>query len=134
MPIDQGQANITTVGHFDPYLTHSLVATDQQAEQPHSQFELAAEVATFLAVSESWEQDHPGSTIQFSGSTLKRSPDSAGRNPYLNIRVDGELIPDHNDIYDPRIESFIRQLILVSSQTTQLDERKLQRSKALTPQ
>lgn len=49
--------------------------------------------------------------------------DSAGRNPYLNIFVDEELIHDHKDINVPRIESFLRQLILISSQSTDLGNR-----------
>ncbi len=36
-------------------------------------------------------------------------------NPYLNIKVDKELINDHNDIWRPQIVAFIRDLIVIST-------------------
>ncbi|WP_045856492.1 alpha/beta fold hydrolase [Teredinibacter purpureus] len=127
--IDQGKANVTAVGHFDIFRTHYLsseTARSMDAETIEQQwkFNLDDEVKLFLAASDSWENDHPSSVIPFKGSTLTRTEDSAGRNPYLNIRVDEHLIPNHNDIYDPRIESFIQQLIMISSQRGPLDERR----------
>jgi hypothetical protein len=74
-------------------------------------------------VSREWEQDKPGNAIDFEGSRLLRSENSVGRNPYLVIRVEGELIPNHNDITDPRIVSFIRQLIQLSVQDANLKVR-----------
>jgi hypothetical protein len=49
-------------------------------------------------------------------------------NPYLSIYVDGDLIPDHNDIYDQRITEFIRQLIMLSIQEEDPKLRAMQRS------
>jgi hypothetical protein len=69
--------------------------------------------------------------IEFEGSVLERTPNSAGRNPYLVIRVDKQLIPDHNDIDDWRIASFVRQLILIAGQSQDLQERQLMRTRAL---
>lgn len=115
--IDQNKANITAVGHFDPYKTHDLRAAGQDrgagserpaADQPEE---------TFFRNSQRWENDKPGGEIPFSGSLLKRTGTSAGRNPYLVIRVDKQLIRDHNDIDDPRVIEFINQLILISSQS-----------------
>jgi hypothetical protein len=62
---------------------------------------------------------------------LERTPNSAGRNPYLNIRVDGALIPSHDAIWDPRVEAFLGHLILVSGQSRDLTERGEQRRRAL---
>ena len=36
-------------------------------------------------------------------------------NPYLNIRVDKRLIPNHNDIWGDEVIGFIRDLITVST-------------------
>ena len=71
----------------------------------------------FSRTSVSWQEDKPGSIIEFDGSVLERTASSAGRNPYLVVSVDGKLIPDHNDITDPRIIEFVNQLILISSQS-----------------
>jgi hypothetical protein len=127
-PIDQGSANLKTIGHFADYNTHYLRATGEAYQQPSGEWsakQLAREVAVFFEVSKGWENDAPGSRISFHESILERSPDSAGRNPFLNIKVDKKLIPNHNDINDPRVQSFIRQLILLSSQSHQLEQRHL---------
>jgi len=84
---------------------------------------VSAEVQSFVEASKGWEMDKRGSRIPFEGAVLERTESSAGRNPYLNVRVDGELIRDHNDIYDPRVASFIRQLILISSQRQDTESR-----------
>jgi hypothetical protein len=78
-----------------------------------------------------WEADAPGSHIEFPGSMLERTPNSAGRNPYLNICVDGALIPSHDAIWDPRVESFLGHLILVAGQSRDLTERGELRRRAL---
>lgn len=130
--IDQGKANVTAIGHFNDYVTHYLRADDSKENGKQNIFNLESEISLFLAAGEGWENDHPGSKISFIGSTLERTTASAGRNPYLNILVDRELIRDHNDISDPRIESFVRQLILISSQSLKLENRKLLRSKAMS--
>jgi hypothetical protein len=126
--IEQKQANITTVGHFDPYETHTLRAKQAGQAESLPDVPVDAAVRVFLDVAESWEHDQPGSVIDFRDSVLERTETSGGRNPYLVIRVDGELIEDHNDIDDPRIASFIRQLILIASQSKDLDERQEMRS------
>lgn len=64
----------------------------------------------------------PRSKIDIAGLTLERTDRSAGRNPYLVVRVDKQLIKDHNDIDDPRIIEFIKQLILISAQSPERKE------------
>jgi len=110
--IDEKQSNTTTVGHFLPYRTHTLRASPTEAGV--KVLSVVDELSIALKARDSWQNDKPGSRIPFFGSVLERTPSSAGRNPYLVIQVDKALIPDHNDIYDPRITSFIRQLIFLS--------------------
>jgi pimeloyl-ACP methyl ester carboxylesterase len=121
--IDQEKANITSVGHFAPYWTHQLTATAPPVEHEAGGMGTARELDRYATVSREWEQDKPGNAIDFEGSRLLRSENSVGRNPYLVIRVEGELIPNHNDITDPRIVSFIRQLIQLSVQDANLKVR-----------
>jgi hypothetical protein len=100
--IDQNEANVTAVGHFKPYWTHCL------REAP------AAEQTALQAGAE-WIQDYPGNSIAFDGSVLTRTPDSVGQNPYLVVSVGEKLIPNHNNISDPKVIDFIKQMILISS-------------------
>ena len=129
--INEHQADISAVGHFIPYRTHFLRA-DAGSEAGEIKARSADERAqTVMKASQSWEQDAPGSQIEFPGSLLQRTGNSAGRNPYLVIGVDKTLIPDHDSIWDPRIEAFITQLILLSSQSSDLSERRLQRQQGI---
>jgi hypothetical protein len=114
--IGQKRANITALGHFEPYKTHTL----RQAQHPDSKTALEL----YVEASQSWENDQPGSVIRFDGSVLERTPNSVGRNPFLIIRVDKALIRDHNHIDDPKVTSFIRQLILIASQSRNPEQRK----------
>jgi hypothetical protein len=129
--IDQADANVTAVGHFAPYRTHRLTAQSPVPENSETQ-SIESAVKAFFDVSESWENDETGSTITFEGSILERTLTSAGRNPYMVIQVDENLIRDHNDISDPRIASFVRQLILISSQSIDPVERQMTRHKFLS--
>jgi pimeloyl-ACP methyl ester carboxylesterase len=126
--IDQRKANITAVGHFDPYRTHYLGAADEPQTEAADQASVESSLRLFFDLSQRWEDDAPGSVIEFQGSVLERSANSAGRNPFLVIRVDGELIQDHNDLDDPRIASFVRQLILIAGQSDELKVRQKMRS------
>ncbi|GAB4265821.1 MAG: hypothetical protein Kow0092_18400 [Deferrisomatales bacterium] len=126
--INQKAANVTAVGHFEPYRTHYLRAAGEAAVEAAP---AASAVELFLRASDSWENDAPGSEIPFEGSVLTRTETSAGRNPYLVVRVDKELIRDHNHIDDPRVASFLRQLILMASQSADPVERRTKRARAM---
>jgi len=129
--IDQGKADVKSVGHFDPYRTHYLRAAPTSSAAEVKGRSAAQRVQSVLGAGMSWEDDAPGSRIDFPGSVLERSMNSAGRNPYLNVRVDGALIPNHDAIWDPRIEAFLGHLILVSGQSRDLTERTQLRKRAL---
>jgi hypothetical protein len=88
----------------------------------------------FIQSSAGWANDKPGSKIRFGDVMLERTTTSAGRNPYLFAYVDKHLIKDHNDLDDPRIIEFVKQLILISTQSPEQVKavRRLQPS-ATTP-
>lgn len=114
--IDEDQANVAAVGHFEPYRTHRLYPSEGSSTETPAQSPEAT-LGALRNTSLGWVQDKPGSKIDFSGVTLERSMSSPGRDPYLMVYVDGRLIKDHNDIDDPRIIEFIKQVILISTQT-----------------
>jgi hypothetical protein len=124
--IDEASANITAVGHFAPFRTHDLLASGDLKSVADITPTSSAR-ANYVA-SQGWQDDHPSNVIQFLGSTLTRSSDSVGRDPYLVIKVDKALIPDHNSIWDPRIMEFVTQLILVAGQNTDPAIRQQQHS------
>jgi hypothetical protein len=90
-----------------------------------------ASLDRFAEVSDRWENDAPGSVIEFEGSILERTKNSVSRNPYLVIRVDRQLINNHNHINDARVTSFIRQLILIAGQSEELQKRRTMRARTL---
>ena len=127
-------ANLTAVGHFEPYRTHTLTAIAAQPRQQASAVAEAKQTAeAALSVSEQWANDRPGSVISFGETSLNRTQASAARNPYIVAYVDEQLIKNHNDIDDPRIIAFIEQLIFVSTQPQAQLQRTLESKKSATP-
>ena len=124
--IDGGLANVTAVGHFEPYRTHELYPSDARTRSEVAPAQAEQAARTFLQTSTDWSNDKPGSKIDFGGLTLERSHSSAGRDPYIVAYVDKEIINDHNDIDDPRLIQFIEQLILISTQSSQQLQRTLE--------
>lgn len=120
--IDEGRANTQSVGHFEPYRTHALYPTATVARENVAELSTSESVRAVAVASAAWEADVPRSKIDIAGLTLERTDRSAGRNPYLVVRVDKQLIKDHNDIDDPRIIEFIKQLILISAQSPERKE------------
>lgn len=104
--IKQGAADRTAIGHFEPYRTHRL--------NPDNSLSDAGVYTALKAVREGWELDAPGRSIHFPGSVLEHLDKSVSRNPYLLVQVDHDIIPSHNDIYDPRVIDFLSYLIMIS--------------------
>ncbi|WP_062381579.1 hypothetical protein [Pseudomonas abietaniphila] len=94
--------NLTTVGHYQPYITHELykAAPGQPESQP---------------LMKAWSAGgQPSSRLTIAGLTLQRTQ-LGDRNPYMNVSVSGDLIKDHNDIGEPQIIEFLKQMILLST-------------------
>ena len=103
MEIKEGKADITTVGHFEPYQTHHLDAVSNTKRR---------EPAKLRTV---WSSQKAGNSLDFEGSRLSHLNRTHPLNPYLNIKVDSELIANHNDIWGEEIVSFLRDLIVIST-------------------
>jgi len=115
--IDESDANVAAVGHFKPYHTHRLYPVTKRERAQIKPLSTTDSVQMFIQSSADWAHDKPGSEIPFGDVMLERSTTSAGRNPYLFTYVDKQLITDHNDIDDPRIIEFVKQLIMISTQS-----------------
>lgn len=113
--IDEHDANISAVGHFEPYRTHSLYPKSERKREELKATTAAESLQTFIESSAEWRKDAPGNIITFGELKLERTKNSAGRNPYLMTYVDRNLITGHNDIDDERVVEFIKQLILLST-------------------
>lgn len=115
--INESEANVAAVGHFKPYRTHRLYPLNDRERAQLKELSTADSVRLFIQSSADWAHDKSGSKIPFGDVMLERTATSAGRNPYLLTYVDKHLITDHNDIDDPRIIEFVKQLILISTQS-----------------
>lgn len=111
--ISEDAANVAAVGHFEPYRTHRLYSEPGTSPDRVQALSSQDRVNATIAAVSAWSSDEPGSKIPIAGLTLERTPISAGRNPYLVIKVERALIRDHNDIDDPRIIEFLKQLIAI---------------------
>jgi hypothetical protein len=106
MVISEGEADRTSVGHFQPLLTHNLKKDE----------EYKAKVGSLKIenIKKAWKRGKIDGSMNFNGSKLVSLNKSHWYNPYLNISVDKELIPDHNDIWEPSVVSFLRDMIFIS--------------------
>jgi hypothetical protein len=96
------QKNLTTVGHYQPYITHELY--NAAPGQPNTQ-----------PLMQAWAAGgQPSRRLTIAGLTLERTQ-LGDRNPYLNVSVSGDLIKNHNDIGEPQIIEFLKQMILLST-------------------
>lgn len=101
--IDEGKADRTAVGHFEPYLTHRLDPAPVMVR------------ADLLQLITQWEEQSPDVPLNLNGSVLKSLDRTTPLNPYMNIQVDSTLIPNHNDIWGTAVQAFVADLILVST-------------------
>jgi len=103
MEIEEGAADRTTIGHFEPYQTHYLDAKNSTKRMKLTELGTA------------WSSQQAGDSLDFEGSSLTHLDRTHPLNPYLNIKVSSELISDHNDIWGEEVVSFLRDLIVIST-------------------
>lgn len=94
--------NLTAVGHYQPYITHELYKAEPA--QPDTRPLMKAWAAG----------GQPSKRLTIAGLTLERTQ-LGDRNPYMNVSVNGDLIKNHNDIGEPQIIEFLKQMILLST-------------------
>lgn len=105
--LTEGKADRNTIGHFEPFITHELLP-DSKATVDRSQFK-------YKLLRKQWLEQKAGSTINFSSAKLVHLDKTRPRNPFLNVKVNEELIPDHNNIWGDNIVQFISDMIIMST-------------------
>ena len=100
----EGAADRSTVGHFEPLLTHELRPASQNKEMAYAD------------VLDVWRQQQVGGVQQYGATELIHLDKTVARNPFLNVKVDKRLIKDHNDVFGVEVLQFLRQLIVISTQ------------------
>jgi len=107
LTINEGEANRTAIGHFEPYQTHKLTPL-QDKNIRKSDF-------NFRSLKTAWLGQSFGSQLDFEGVSLTHLGRTQPLNPYLNIYVDGSLIKNHNDIWGKEVIGFLRDLIIMAT-------------------
>jgi hypothetical protein len=114
MQVSEGEADRNTVGHFTPYLTHQLKpTTDMKVRKADFKFKQLQTI---------WSKHTNEVPVEFVGSQLESLKRTNPLNPYLNIKVDKQLINNHNDIWRPQVVAFIRDLIIISTTPASVDK------------
>ncbi len=106
MSLDEGEADRHSVGHYQPMISHTLMPLEQQKNMRSA---MSGNMKTI------WSTQEPGGSTRYGSTVLTHLGKTDPLNPYLNIRVDEELIPDHNDVFGNRVMEFIRLLIELST-------------------
>jgi hypothetical protein len=106
--VDEGEADRKTVGHFKPYLTHHLVPAQSGPRSRSVDF-------SYRQALSKWSDQQQRGTLHFEDTDLIHLGKTRPLNPYLNVKVDGDLISGHNDIWGDSIIGFIRDMIIIST-------------------
>ena len=105
--VDEGEADRNTVGHFESYLSHHLIPAKTELTRTAD--------FSYRQIRNSWADQKQAGTLHFEDTDLVHLGKTQPLNPYLNVKVDGDLISDHNDIWGDSILRFVRDLIIIST-------------------
>jgi hypothetical protein len=105
--VQEGSADRTAVGHFEPFMTHRLKSVSDRTKRIES--------FDYRLLSKMWLGQKSSGTLKFESADLVHKGKTHPFNPYLNVYVDEDLMDGHNDIWGEGITSFIRDLIHVST-------------------
>jgi hypothetical protein len=104
---DEESANSTALGHFEDFISHDLHAREDSLSRQS--------IERDNSLKNSWEKQKLGESLCFEHVVLKHRGRTDPFNPYLNISVSKEVIPDHNDIWGIETQSFLRTIIRLST-------------------
>ncbi|MEC4749229.1 esterase [Methylomicrobium sp. Wu6] len=107
LELDEGEADRNTVGHYLPLISHTLKPLGK---------EMNLKVANMDNMKNIWSTQTPGGSTQYGSTVLTHLNKTNAQNPYLNVRVDEEIIADHNDVFNEKVMEFIRLLIGLSTE------------------
>jgi len=107
LELDEGEADRNTVGHYLPLISHTLKPLGKEKNLP---------VANMDNMKNIWSTQTPGGSTQYGSTVLTHLNKTNAQNPYLNVRVDEDIIADHNDVFNEKVMEFIRLLIGLSTE------------------
>jgi hypothetical protein len=124
----QKKANVTAVGHFQPFITHDLIDTTAEATSrvkngDNKTDEVAGETegetdqvlalrAQVRASRKARVEESANEEFHFNGSDLRPRPGHDPQFPLYVVSVDPRIIPDHNGIDTKQFLRFLGQFVL----------------------
>lgn len=122
---DQAKANVTAVGHYQPYINYDLKTFDRSLDSTNAGFmtnevsqqesalqivRVRAQVHTTAMQPEMTTNDL---TYTFSHCRLLARTNCVRNDPVFNVAVDPSIIPDHNTIDRPVFIRFLSEFLAV---------------------
>jgi hypothetical protein len=99
LPLKEEHLDATTVGNFAPFLTHRLTATEENGEVKFR----------YQTCDENPEGCEPAGWTSLSGQpAIRNLPKNF---PLYFIKTDESMMSGHNDIFNPRVRSFVVSIV-----------------------
>lgn len=116
MPITyhEAKADNITVGHFEPLQTHELKEL-KDLKQGNTISDEGILKNAYDNINCNWKFQNNDKPINFGSTEIKSLATTIERNPYLNIKVDPEIIKDHNDILGGKLLDFLKVATYLST-------------------
>jgi hypothetical protein len=123
--IDQAKANVTAVGHYQPYINYDLKTIDRSSNATTSasmtnEVSRSASADQVVSVRKQVQARAQRSTATSSGSTytfshcqLLARPYCVRNDPVFNVAVDPNIIPSHDTIDRPVFIRFLSEFLAV---------------------
>lgn len=114
---EQGRANRTAIGHYEPFTTHDLDLVPPASSDPDDPLQLSS----FAEYKAAWKAYQAGTqdTWPLGGMTLsRREPmrnEAQRHNPYYIVSVDPGIISSHNSIWGLRFSQFLYRFLAVQA-------------------
>ncbi|MBT0666025.1 alpha/beta fold hydrolase [Geobacter pelophilus] len=130
------KANRTAIGHFKPFVSHSLtwekeasaltvpIAEDKKRSLEDESIELKHienDLSALPALQKEWSQksSQNGWALDFGNVKLTHLKTTDPLNPFYNVEVDSAIIDGHSGIWKPEFANFLRQFIVFSVLVTE---------------
>ncbi|HEY5504570.1 MAG TPA: hypothetical protein VIK28_05375, partial [Sedimentisphaerales bacterium] len=111
------RANITAVGHFQPFITHDLIALDKSNVVDTTpglmdEKEMEASAERVVSVKRQLHNVAPKYSVQIGHALLQPRDTNHPFMPLFVVAVDPKIIPDHNTIDKKPFLKFLSEFLL----------------------
>jgi hypothetical protein len=112
-PLDEGEADRNTIGHYMPFVSHRLEPLGKQKAKQiiNNTDDLNKNII--------WSKQVSKGTTQFGQTLLKHLGETNPTSPYLNIRVDRRIMDGHNGITGQDLKEFLTLLIHLTTDSAE---------------